>query len=545
MSIECLHGGPCNIPPILSQFMRDHTKSPDDLFNSALITLGITIFTMRAMRYILSFSPSTKRSRKRKDTDEAGAGAGATAATSKPTSVKSLQLRFLPVFWLLRLAFWMSGPYFYQVYASKSFHGEAATPTIVNQIFLVGFASIAIFGPTMGRALDTYGRKKGTIAACMVYTFGALSTASSSLPVLFAGRAIGGLGTYLLSSAPESWMVSESLSSGDATAGTYLSETFGLAYSYDPVVAILSGQIAGWAAKRNGPTGPFMQLPAFLFGGCLIAVVFWGENKAPTTSSKDEESYEPTATVRDGAREIWKDKKLLLLGAVQSLFEGSMYIFVSQWPPAMTAAVKQVYGNEASVPFGTVFSCFMACCMIGSTIFSKFSSSGIFLERHGTKMLLIAALSMAMTTHFVLTSMDITGLILGFFAFEACVGMYFPMIGTMRSKYLPDSHRSVVMSLYAIPLNVLVVTVFLFIGRLGTVGAFAVATAALTAAVICMILLRRRRSQEARRNLKRLSSAFWKTYYAKVFSNEAQPRTRMTNSSMLEAAKSMRMSVAY
>eukprot|EP00562_Extubocellulus_spinifer_P034821 CAMPEP_0178691488 /NCGR_PEP_ID=MMETSP0699-20121125/6669_1 /TAXON_ID=265572 /ORGANISM="Extubocellulus spinifer, Strain CCMP396" /LENGTH=150 /DNA_ID=CAMNT_0020336763 /DNA_START=50 /DNA_END=502 /DNA_ORIENTATION=+ len=150
-----------------------------------------------------------------------------------------------------------------------------------------------------------------------------------------------------------------------------------------------------------------------------------------------------------------------------------------------------------------------------------------------------------MTTHIVATSMDIAGLIMGFFAFEACVGMYFPMIGTMRSKYLPDSHRSVIMSLYAIPLNVLVVSVFLFAGRLGTAGAFAVTTVALAAATICMILLRRRRSQEARRNLKRLGSAFRKTYYAKAFSNKARPRTRITNSSMIEVVKSMRMSVAY
>merc|ERR1712127_77034 len=91
---------------------------------------------------------------------------------------------------------------------------------------------------------------------------------------------------------------------------------------------------------------------------------------------------------------------------------------------------------------------------------------------------------------------------------EARVGMYFPMIGTMRSKYLPNSHRTVIASIYTMPLNLLVVTVFLFIERLGTTGAFVVATSSLATSAICMLLLRRIRSREARRNIKRASIAF-------------------------------------
>ena len=44
-------------------------------------------------------------------------------------------------------------------------------------------------------------------------------------------------------------------------------------------------------------------------------------------------------------------------------------------------------------------------------------------------------------------------LIGSFLVFEACVGMYFPSIGTLRSKYLPDSHRSVMMNLFGFHLT--------------------------------------------------------------------------------------------
>lgn len=45
-----------------------------------------------------------------------------------------------------------------------------------------------------------------------------------------------------------------------------------------------------------------------------------------------------------------------------------------------------------------------------------------------------------------------------FFLFELCVGMYFPLIGTLRSKYLPDAYRGVIMNIFGIPLNLIVVS---------------------------------------------------------------------------------------
>lgn len=49
----------------------------------------------------------------------------------------------------------------------------------------------------------------------------------------------GGLGTSLLFSAPETWLVSEHNKQG--FDGKYLGQTFGLAYFGDAIVAILAG----------------------------------------------------------------------------------------------------------------------------------------------------------------------------------------------------------------------------------------------------------------------------------------------------------------
>ena len=67
--------------------------------------------------------------------------------------------------------------------------------------------------------------------------------------------------------------------------------------------------------------------------------------------------------------------------------------------------------------------------------------------------------------------------------------MYFPSISTLRSKYVPDSHKSVILNIFAIPVNLIVVSVFLSIKKLGVQGALGCATAALGVASVCATLL--------------------------------------------------------
>jgi len=55
------------------------------------------------------------------------------------------------------------------------------------------------------------------------------------------------------------------------------------------------------------------------------------------------------------------DPKIALLGAMQSLFETSMYTFVFLWTPALSPKGEHL-------DHGLIFSAFMMACMAGSTI---------------------------------------------------------------------------------------------------------------------------------------------------------------------------------
>jgi MFS family permease len=407
--------------------------------------------------------------------------------TSKPMEIISLQRRFLAVFWLLRCSDWLQGPYFYDVYTSKIFNGVSASMALVSRLFLTGFASTAIFGPLVGRAADTYGRKSATLIFTILYSLGAISTKSTVLRILFLGRILSGIGTSLLFSAPESWLVAEAQNSGKDPDGKYLGETFSWAYAGDSIVAITAGQMAASAASQRGPTGPFELSAVFLTLGGLLAAVLWGENKATLKSSQ-------TTSIREAIGVVRADPKIMLVGAVQSLFEAAMYIFVLQWPPAIAGAIQSFFPSSSSIipPYGTIFSCFMACCLLGSTIFGQLAKMAVPTELFTVSMLTAATIAMSLATWTVKQSVMSLPILMGsFFVFEACVGMYFPSIGTLRSRYVPDSHRSIIMNLFGIPLNILVVSVFLSIHKLGKVGALSISSGALGLATICMFNLNR------------------------------------------------------
>ena len=60
---------------------------------------------------------------------------------------------------------------------------------------------------------------------------------------------------------------------------------------------------------------------------------------------------------------IFPDSKVLCLGLIQSLFEGSMYVFVLEWTPALTPEHKEKQedndGHRGSIPHGHIFAGFM------------------------------------------------------------------------------------------------------------------------------------------------------------------------------------------
>jgi len=72
------------------------TSTPNGLFNAALAGLALTTVGIKTA----AKSGEDADSKKTKE--------------DKPQDIKTLQIKFLSVFWLLRLSDWLQGPYFYE-----------------------------------------------------------------------------------------------------------------------------------------------------------------------------------------------------------------------------------------------------------------------------------------------------------------------------------------------------------------------------------------------------------------------------------------------
>jgi predicted MFS family arabinose efflux permease len=79
------------------------------------------------------------------------------------------------------------------------------------------------------------------------------------------------------------------------------------------------------------------------------------------------------------------DEKIALLGAIQSLFEGSMYTFVFLWTPALSP-------HDEDIPHGFIFATFMLSSMIGSSLASRLMArSSVKVEAYMQIVFLVSA----------------------------------------------------------------------------------------------------------------------------------------------------------
>jgi len=151
-----------------------------------------------------------------------------------------------------------------------------------------------------------------------------------------------------------------------------------------------------------------------------------------------------------------------------------------------------MFGASAVTPFGTIFSCFMTCSLLGSLLFTKsIAIPQRLTESTAACMLAVSTMSIGLAAVFARAkTTSLAGILGTLLIYETCVGMYFPIIGTIRSKLIPDDQKSIVLSLFGVPLNTFVVLIYLSINKLGLAGSLWVSSGALVLATGCMMKLR-------------------------------------------------------
>ncbi|GJP51595.1 hypothetical protein CLOM_g10749, partial [Closterium sp. NIES-68] len=345
---------------------------------------------------------------------------------------------------------WLQGPYVYALYQHYGYDkGD------IGRLFIAGFGSSMVFGTIVGSLADKHGRRRASITYCVVYMLSCATKHSPDYRVLLLGRVLGGIATSLLFSAFESWLVAEHCKRGFDPQ--WLSVTFSKAiFLGNGLVAILSGLLANAlvTSLALGPVAPFDAAALVLALGMAIILASWPENYGDASDSKGL-----MAQFQAAATAIASDEKIALLGAIQSLFEGSMYTFVFLWTPALAP-------SSQLIPHGFVFAIFMLASMTGSSLAARLMARPPPARRalHADRLRCRRAppLLVPLFAFFVLEPVAPDGggitpggrvQLVGFCVFEVCVGVFWPSIMKMRAQFIPEEARSTIMNFFRIPLN--------------------------------------------------------------------------------------------
>ncbi|KAI9826614.1 MAG: hypothetical protein M1832_006210 [Thelocarpon impressellum] len=352
---------------------------------------------------------------------------------------------FMVVYLLVMGADWLQGPYVYALYKDEMGFAEST----IAALFTTGFLSGAISGYFVGSLADRHGRRMACLLFCCTYSLACFSTLSISPPVLFVGRVFGGLSTSLMYSAFESWMVTEFHNRGLAEKGASLSGIFGTMTTMNSIVAIVAGVVSEWLVELTGTKrAPFMASAMCLAVAFWVMWTYWGENYG---DSAQQSTVHPE---KSALRLVFEDKRILTIGLASCFFEGSMYLFVFFWTPALKATRPSAAGAP-DLPFGMIFASFMGAVMLGSLLFSALLTSlpAASPARFLTATFALASAMLLLTV--IYKNERVT--FWSFCVFEACVGIYFPSIGSLKGKVIDDGVRARVYGMLRIPLNIFVV----------------------------------------------------------------------------------------
>ncbi|KAL3941629.1 MAG: hypothetical protein SGBAC_004043 [Bacillariaceae sp.] len=364
--------------------------------------------------------------------------------------------KYLFVYLLAVLSDWLQGPYVYALYMEYGFEQHE-----IAELFVAGFGSSMIFGSFVGGMADWGGRKNFVIIFAAVYAASCITKHFKDYGILMIGRLLGGVATSLLFSVFEAWLIRAHADADLPKA--CLTKSFSWAAFSNSITAIAAGLVANKLANDSTMTvvsgnihvGGFLNPFDLALAACGVcaagAYMLWDENYGERgSSSNDKDGRDGQGQWYKGLQEAFgttiNNRDVLLCGLISSLFEGSMYIFVFCWTPLLKS-----FAGDADLPFGLIFSTFMVSCMAGSSLFSILVEN-YPIERLAVVLFAFASVGMAIVGFGISESVSFVGMLF----FEMCVGMYFPIMGTMKGGIVPENKRAAIYNLYRIPLNFIV-----------------------------------------------------------------------------------------
>lgn len=306
---------------------------------------------------------------------------------------------YLPAYLLATSADWLQGPYKYALYSNYGY-----TQRDIAHLFVAGYGSGMLLGSFVGGFADSMGRKRLCLGYCVAFSLGVLMKHFKNFYLLLFGRVCGGIGTSLLFSVFESWVIGAHTARGlSAQSGltkkqeeSFLAKSLSLSMYGSSFVAIGSGVMANFVVGNSGKMRPIREGSSIYYGGyiaafdcCLVPLmlcatlisVFWEENYG-----RDAGQAVPGSTVKRHFSDaelpsLAERKRIAYAKKHSSMFQQDDQAVYSSSTDEETQMLVFEDGNEqtgerfklrkgSAIVLGasTVWSSpnILACCVIGS-----------------------------------------------------------------------------------------------------------------------------------------------------------------------------------
>ena len=276
----------------------------------------------------------------------------------------AFQHRFIPLYLLAVLGDWLQGPYLYRLYHYYGFIEHQ-----VAVIYISGLLSSALLFPAKDFIVDRFGRRNSCSVLSFLYGLSCAFILSRNYVVLIVGRFIAGFASSLLFSTLEVWYVHEHVNTYDFPK-EWIQVTFSNIAFGSSITAVAAGIVADFGTRvlHLGPFAPFVlaMMVLWIFAGlvCFLLV-----------ENREEKAIVGTMEMKKSCVEALKaitlNPDVFLIGAIQSVFESCVFIFVFVWTPAIGGkAVRSSFSQMhlSDVPLGLTFASFMLCHLLGGML---------------------------------------------------------------------------------------------------------------------------------------------------------------------------------
>jgi len=272
------------------------------------------------------------------------------------------RVNYLTVFIVVMLADGMQGTHLYALYSEYNYN--------VASLYATGFIAGALSSPFIGPMVDKFGRRNSAIAYCALEFMINMMEQYNCLIGLILSRIIGGVTTNLLFTVFESWVLSEHRKKGFAEEDYDVILRDSVVASN--VSAIASGVIAHYLAEKYGSVGPFQGAVCCTGLALLLVAYFWDENYGCATPGEKN----ICDILRDGVKTVKSDTRILRLGLIMGLTEGTLQTFIYLWSPLLLHLTLQKSFNptkaffvdnegDCGPQYGLIFGAFMMFGALG------------------------------------------------------------------------------------------------------------------------------------------------------------------------------------